>query len=606
MSRRSSFKTRLLVSFWIVLSLALLLPAWYYYRVLSREIMEESKGNAVQQLGLVHRLLSAKTDILSAEDLQHWLMEAARDSSFRLTYVADGGRVIADSQVPFSEIPNLENHARRPEIVEAQSQPMGMSIRFSGTAQKDLIYVATAVHREGGIASGVIRLATSYSTIRETLERLGNSFLLFLGLGSLAAGLFSYLLIRRLNEPIRELIHTAEAISTRDFKRRIHSSPGQEFYPLTRAINNMAESIEQHIQTITEQKQQLEAVFNAMQEGVMVLDSRGKIQSVNRSFSTFLPNAAKAIGRRPLEVIVNADLQKLCDGVMSSGPGDAQPHSLQIVLAEERTYDVSIVQLSDQQRGMGAVVVFHDISELKRLEQVRQDFVANVSHELRTPLTSIKGYAETILSEAPQDSQTTASFLQVILKNANHMSKMVEDLLHLARLEAHQRPFVLRPVNAANALQTAIKACAHSLESKGVRLESDLPGEGIHVSADFDQLVQVFRNLLENATRYSPSGEAVAVSCLNRGDTVTFSVRDEGPGIPRQHQHRIFERFYRIEKHRGDHWGSTGLGLAICRHIVRNHGGRIWVQSPNSDRTNGSTFFFTLLKTSPARHESIE
>ncbi|MGV8075373.1 MAG: ATP-binding protein [Syntrophobacteraceae bacterium] len=599
MKKDYSFKTRLLLSFWALLLLALLLPPWYYYRILAREIIDESKQNAIQKLDLIQRMLSHEKALRSVEDLQRWLVEVGKQPGVRLTYVAEGGRVFADSQVTFSEIPNLENHAGRPEIIEAQSQAVGVTIRFSGTVQEELIYVAKKVPGQGGIPPGVLRLAAPFSAVKEALDRLKNSFPLFLALISAVAAFFSYALIRRLNKPILELIDATEAISTRDFKRRIRSSPGHEFYPLTQSINKMAENIEKDFQTITDQKQQLEAVFNAMQEGVMVLDSGGRIRSFNQTFSMLLPNVTKAIiGRRPLEVILSAELQKLCDRIVSPGAGDedVQPQRLQIVLGEERTYDVSAVRPPDRQEGIGAVIVFHDISELKRLEKVRQDFVANVSHELRTPLTSIKGYAETLLAETPPGPETTASFLQIISKNANHMAKMVEDLLQLARLDAHQKSVEFVPVDAAAALLTALRACSPQADAKGLRLENNMPETGIMVSGDFDQLVQVFRNLLENAVRYSPPGEAITISCEERGEIVTFSVRDEGPGIPREHQFRIFERFYRIEKHRSDHWGSTGLGLAICRHIVRSHGGRIWVQSPNIEEKKGTTFFFTLLK----------
>ena len=217
--------------------------------------------------------------------------------------------------------------------------------------------------------------------------------------------------------------------------------------------------------------------------------------------------------------------------------------------------------------------------------------------KLRTPLTSIKGYTETPCSPKPApDPATAQSFLGVILKNTNHMVKMVEDLLQLARLEAPNDPLKMVPVNAGSALLTAWRSCAHHAEGKNLSLENQIPEDNLLVSSDFDQLVQVFRNLLENGIRYSPSDEVLTAACHAQGDNVLFSVRDEGPGISRQHQQRIFERFYRIEKHRSDHWGSTGLGLAICRHIIRNHGGSIWVRSPNPGETKGTTFFFTLRK----------
>ena len=600
MGRNFSFRTRLLLSFWIVLFLALLLPPWYYYRILTQEVLDEAQRSAIKQLNLVHWMLNQAADTQTIEDLHGWLVQVGDQVGARITYMAEGGRVVADSQVPFSEIPNLDNHANRPEIVQSQSQEVGVSVRFSMTTQRELIYVAKRVSQRGAVPAGVLRLAAPFAMVQEPLNRLKDSLLLFIALIFASTALLSYALVRRLNKPIRALIDTAEAISGKDYKRRIHFSPGQEFYSLTRSINKMAESIESHVRTITEQKQQLEAVFNAMQEGVMVLDSNGRISNFNRTFSKRIASAPRAAGRRPLEATGSLLLQKLCDQVMASTAGDAEtpPSHLEIVLEGERAYDVNIVKLPDQQGDIGSVVVFHDISELKRLEKVRQDFVANVSHELRTPLTSIKGYTETLLAEAQPGPDTTHSFLQVILKNTNHMVKMVEDLLQLARLEARYKTIKLVPVNAASACLTAWKACAPLADGKSLRLVNELPEGGIWVLADFDQLVQVFRNLLENAIRYSPSEGPLTVSCEPQGEKVTFSVRDEGPGIPAQHQRRIFERFYRVEKHRSDHFGSTGLGLAICRNIIRNHGGRIWVQSPNPEETKGTTFFFTLLRAS--------
>jgi two-component system phosphate regulon sensor histidine kinase PhoR len=220
--------------------------------------------------------------------------------------------------------------------------------------------------------------------------------------------------------------------------------------------------------------------------------------------------------------------------------------------------------------------------------------VANVSHELRTPLTSIKGYAETLLAEGGESSDSHPDFLQIILKHANHMTQMVDDLLQLARLEAGRQPPELVAINAVQPLQSAWKACDSLATDKEIGLDILLPQEGVMVQADAEQLVQVFRNLLENGIKYSPKGGSLRVFCSLGSDVVTFQVRDEGQGIPLHAQQRIFERFYRVEKDRSDHTGSTGLGLAICRHIIQNHGGKIWVESPPQGESRGSAFFFTL------------
>jgi two-component system phosphate regulon sensor histidine kinase PhoR len=547
------------------------------------------------QLNLAYWLLSQEQPFLDYESLQRWCKRLGENLGTRITYVATDGTVVADSQVAFSRIPSLDNHANRPEIVKAYSQEIGTSTRYSTTLGRDLIYVARKIDRRGVLPAGVIRVAVPFSEVKGRLDRLSKNFIFIAVVTLVATILISYAMVRQLEGSIRSMIQTAEAIGSGDYGQRIRDYPGKEFFPLTQAINQMAERIENHIDTITEQKQQLEAILNGMSEGVMVLDAQGKIKTINRALANIIPEPSESIGRRPLEVILNSDLQQACDRVISDPlEPRTQPFNLEITLSAGRAFDVNIVQLGDQEEGIGAIVVFHDISELKRLEKVRQDFVANVSHELRTPLTSIKGYAETILTEGSEDSDSRREFLQIILKHSNHMSKMVDDLLQLARLEASEEPPKSAAINAASALLSAWKACDSIASEKDVRLENHLPVEGVLVQADFDQLIQVFRNLLENGVKYSPQGGIVNVSCSIKSDIVTFQVLDQGPGIPSQAQQRIFERFYRVEKDRSSHTESTGLGLAICRHIIQNHGGRIWVESPPAGKSTGSGFFFTL------------
>ncbi|HYA02127.1 MAG TPA: ATP-binding protein, partial [Syntrophobacteria bacterium] len=334
--------------------------------------------------------------------------------------------------------------------------------------------------------------------------------------------------------------------------------------------------------------------LNGMTEGVMVIDSRGRIQTVNPALTEILPGAREFVGRRPLEVILSADLQKACDEILSGTAAEKGRGNLEIAPRLGRIFAVNIVRFQHRPGEVGAIVVFHDISDLKRLEKVRQDFVANVSHELRTPLTSIRGYAETLLAQPAADSGPSASFLQIILKNAMHMSKMVDDLLQLARLDSRRQPESYFSVDAAEALSEAWKVCSSQGSAKNVRLENLLSEEGVRVKANLGELVQVFRNLLENAVRYSPPGSPITVSVRRDRDTATFVVTDEGPGVPLYAQQRVFERFYRVEKDRSDASGSTGLGLAICRHIILNHRGSIWVESPPEGKSRGSAFLFTL------------
>lgn len=595
MQKHLSLRSYLLLSFWILLILSMLLPTWYYYRNLTQQAMNDAREAAVRQLNLFHALILNDSNIRSVADLQTWFEKTAGPAQLRLTYVAAGGRVIADSQVPASSIRDLDNHASRPEIMQARTEDVGVTIRYSRVSGQDQIFVARRIQPNDPIPPGILRLAGPISPLKGLLDRLWNSFLIVTALIFLASVVLSYALIRQLRLPIGNLVEVVEALGTGDYGRRSRLSPGHEFFPLAQAINRTGENFGKKISEISEEKQQLEAVFDGMQEGVMVLDSRGKIRTINRALSELIATASNSVGKRPLEVIMSLELQEACDLILSSSStAVSKPYNLQIVLGGNRTYDVTIVGFPERKRGMGAIAVFHDISELKRLETVRQDFVANVSHELRTPLTSIKGYTETLLAEKQPDPQMLSSFLQVIAKNTNHMVSMVDDLLRLARLESRHQSFKPAPVDPADAITAAWKACAPLAESKNIVLKSDIAPHTLHVSADYDQLVQVFRNLLENGIKYSTSDDELIVSCRIEGNRATFGIRDNGPGIPKQHQHRIFERFYRVEKHRSTHPGSTGLGLAICRHIIRNHGGRIWVESPNPEEDKGCTFFFTM------------
>ena len=419
--------------------------------------------------------------------------------------------------------------------------------------------------------------------------------------GALAlAGAVFWLLTRRLAVSLAEVIAVARAIGDGDYRRRLHLSPGGDFAALAEAVNHMARGIEANISTITDQKTQLEAILDGMREGVMVLDAAGRIRVANPALRRIMPVSGEVIGRRPIEVAPSPELQMACDRLLSGDAAEAAPPApLEAEFGPGRIYEISLVRLGADAsfREAGAVLVFHDVSESRRLSRVRRDFASNVTHELRTPLTSVKGYAETLLGAVPELPQDKRRFLEVILKNANHMSKMVDDILNLARLEeAPPAPAAdgqAPRADARAALAEAVRECEPLAEAKGLVLDNRLPEAGPAVACDPGQLAQVWRNLLENAVRFAPEGSRIAMTAAPdpASGAVVFAVLDQGPGIPPEERQRVFERFYRVERHRSKTPGSTGLGLAIVKHIVERHRGRVWADRGRGEMTGAAMSF---------------
>jgi two-component system phosphate regulon sensor histidine kinase PhoR len=354
----------------------------------------------------------------------------------------------------------------------------------------------------------------------------------------------------------------------------------------------MAQSIGDFVRTESDQRGQLEAVLESMAEGVLVLDPRGRIRRANRALAEHFPLAAGFAGGQVVEVIPSPALQDAVISLLADTESFGNVTALQIEPRPDKIFSVLLARPPrEAAHALGAVAVFRDITELVRLETVRRDFVANVSHELRTPLTAIRGYAETLMDmeEVPAQGRR---FAEIIRKHGIFLSTMVDELLTLSRLENDNLAVRCESVDPAQALNAAQHMLAQKLEQAGVRITEELVPD-MPVLADGAQLEQVFRNLLENACRYAPPESVIVVRMRSQGQEALFSVSDQGPGIPPGDLGRIFERFYRVEKHRGSgNSGAGGLGLAICTHIIERHQGRIWAESPAKDAATG--IFFTL------------
>ncbi|MBS3755080.1 MAG: PAS-domain containing protein [Desulfobacterales bacterium] len=579
------FRTRLFVSFCAVLLLAILLPGFYVYNTLESELLKESREKALRHLDFIEWMLAGEAPFESNAALDRWATSAGEKLGSRITLITPGGAVIADSSVPYKEIRYMENHADREEIRSAKARDPAVSIRYSSTLKQELIYAARKINSPTGSDDLYLRTAYPVSSVENRLSNYTENFLAGLALIFALTFLFSVYLARKFEAPVHQVINRLKAIAGGDFSHQYILDSGREFYDLSMTLNETADRIREQMEVISEQNREMETILENMREGVMLIDRTGRIKALNRSMAGIAECHLSCIGKRPLEAFLNSEVQAACNKILQG----RSEYSLTISMEQERYYEMYAAKIPDG----GALMVFYDISERKRLEKIRRDFVANVSHELKTPLTSIKGYVDTLIAGDFSINAQGLAFLSTIQKNAAQMTNIVNDLLELTRLEEKPPHLSLQPVEAARMFDSTWETFQPIADEKQIRLDNRLTSP-LWVYAHESTLSRVFRNLIDNAVQYSPQGGTITASSEAGNVEIIFAIQDEGPGIAPAHQDRIFERFYRIDKERSRASGGTGLGLSICKHAVAAMAGRIWVKSPPPGQTRGSVFCFSL------------
>ena len=395
-----------------------------------------------------------------------------------------------------------------------------------------------------------------------------------------------------ISKPIKEMAQVAGDIADGDFSRKVSTSTHDGVGDLAMAFNHMAEQISARIEEVTASRSLLEAVLLSMSEGVMVVDAKCGILLMNKPLKDFLLIRDDPAGKKPLEVIRNIDIQEIAEDVLNLKKG-VECCEISLLFPEERILLVHATPVLREDRVEGAVLVFHDITELRRLDKVRQDFVANVSHELRTPVTIIKGYAETLLECALDDKGHAREFLQVIHSDSDRLARLIDDLLDLSRIESGKLNLTFRPCAIKGIVERVVLELKKQADERSVTIKVDIPEDIPDILADEAGIGQVLLNLLDNAIKYNKEKGLVTVSAGENNGYVKVEVFDTGVGIPERDLNRIFERFYRVDKARSRELGGTGLGLSIVKQIIQEHNGEVAVESLMGQ---GSTFSFTIPK----------
>ncbi|BCS55927.1 ATP-binding protein [Geobacter sp. SVR] len=575
------FRTKLMLSY--ILFVVMVSGAYYLYfkHSLTTAMIEESRASLINQAMLARLLTEQEAQSHKPQQLAERVGNAIRA---RVTLIAPDGTVIGDSDVGQANLAELQNHLNRPEVQEARKTGRGSAVRYSETLRRNMLYVALAS------GHGYLRLALPLEYLDEATSTLHGVLGGVALLTILAALVVSYFLSNLTSRPLRDIAAAAARIG-RGEPVTIDAATSDEVGELAQVLNEMASRIDSQVKSLSAEKQRLATILRGMGEGVMVASVDGTISLVNPPFRNMFGLAGDVEGQRLVEISRHPDLLAAFDDVRRT-QGELVR---EIVLpAGGTTLLTHWVPLMISGGNQGVVAVFHDISDMKRVENMRRDFVANVSHELRTPVSVIKGYAETLLDGLMEsDPQRAARFVEIIQHHSERLASLINDILTLSHLESNQAALELFPMDVGGTMAKACMLLEEAARSKGVTIINEAMQRQSRVMADQGRLEQVLINLLENAVKYTPSGGTIRLFTEDEGEFVRISVADTGIGIPFKDIPRIFERFYRVDEARSREQGGTGLGLAIVKHIVQLHGGEV---SVSSEQGKGSVFSCTVRK----------
>ncbi|MDF9845222.1 MULTISPECIES: ATP-binding protein [unclassified Paenibacillus] len=508
----------------------------------------------------------------------------------RITFITKEGKVIGDSERNPLE---MDNHLGREEEVLAAKEGIGRAIRYSNTLDREMLYVAGAVTSDDGF-DGYIRLSMGLDAVTEGLSRAWIIMAAGLVLLFVAATFVSYKVASSMTSPLEQITRVARRITDLDYDARVPIQRKDEVGQLAKAINAMADSLQAQLKTIRDNEDLLQSVLDNMTGGIVMVNAEGEFALINRAAERMLDvKNSELAGHSYKELKHHYELSRLIEeGVLSCEPIHEERS---IYTPAERIVRLDGVPMTQDSSHRGMLFLLQEVTEIRRLEKMRSEFVANVSHELKTPVAAVKGFAETLLGGGVSDEKTARSFLQIIYDENERLNRLIGDILELSKIESKRVQLDCSPVYLSEFFDSVLETLSKVAEKKKITLNAIVPDE-LFMEGDEDKLRQIFMNLLSNAINYTHDGGNVKITVVNGHkpdgtETVIFTVSDTGMGIPRKDLPRIFERFYRVDKARSRSSGGTGLGLSIVKHLVELHRGTITVES---DLGIGSSFILEL------------
>ncbi len=566
----------LFVPFLLVGIVSLLIISVYFSYSLKKIYIESTFANLLVRARLLDDQFSSMIASESETALDSICKTTGRKISTRVTLILPSGKVIGDSD---EEPSKMDNHADRPEVIEALKGEIGSSIRYSFTLREDMMYVAVPLRDENQIAA-VVRVSLPLVSIREVLGAIYWKITLGGILAALFLALISYLISRRIRRPINELRKGAERFARGEFDQKLYLSDYYETRVLAESMNNMAAQLDERIKAIVRQREETDAILSSMREGVIAMDLEMRVLTMNRAAAAiFDMSGIEVDGLTIQEIARNIHVHRFAERILESEVGIEE--EIPFGGKEEIILQARGAILRDEKgRKIGGLLVLNDITNILRLENIRREFAANVSHELKTPITAIKGFVETLRDGAIDDKAQALNFMQIISRHTDRLNAIIDDLLSLSRIEqnADHNRITREEVVLSEVIESAIGPLRIKAEEKKIDI-GYVPDDDFRININASLIEQAVSNLIDNAINYSDPGKDIEVKIIKSDSEIEIAISDQGRGIERRHLPRLFERFYRADTARSRRLGGTGLGLAIVKHIAQAHNGYVTVKS---------------------------
>ncbi|OEG00092.1 hypothetical protein BHF71_06510 [Vulcanibacillus modesticaldus] len=567
-------KHRLTLIYTFIIGVFALFLGIYISYLIQNIYIDALEKRLFEEINMITTIISLEDRYDFTDNLEEFAKELGEDISTRITLINTKGEVLADSQYDKNK---MENHLNRPEVLVALSGKVGKEIRYSDTLGIDMLYLASPLYKDNNLL-GVIRLALPLHEIRSSIKGFWYNLILALTIVFLITIFISTKLTNRITQPLEHITEIARKITKKDYSERLDINREDEIGQLGRAINIMADSLENQMKTIHENEKKLSTVLNNMSSGVILIDKNGIIIFANPAVEWLIGVSENTlIGKYHYEVGKQESISELIERAINNK--ESIHTEIGIYYPTKKYLDANVVPILDSSGEINNVLVLLiDITKIKRLEKMRTEFVANVSHELRTPITAVKGFTETLLDGTINDEDTRRTFLQIIHKESDRLHRLISDLLDLTKIEQNKEILNFSKVDLKSLIQSTIATMRPQIEKNKISIYEEL--DEVQVEADEDRLRQVMINLINNGIAYTPENGSITVRLYQHNkDFIKIEVEDTGIGIPEKSLPRIFERFYRVDKARSRESGGTGLGLAIVKHIIESHGGSIHVES---------------------------